>query len=73
MGGGRIYGAAGRERKQYPLRAGVSGASSGPSEGLAKADIDILPIQDGKLRIWISESILRQPTDQIREALLAQA
>lgn len=44
----------------------------GLSEGLAKADINVLPIQDGELRIWTNESILRQPTDQILEALLVQ-
>ena len=47
--------------------------AEGLSERLAKADIHILPIHDGKLKIWINESILRQPTDQILAAFLARA
>jgi threonine aldolase len=45
----------------------------GLTERLAKADIHTLPIQDGKLKIFVNESILRQPTDQILAAFLAQS
>jgi threonine aldolase len=47
--------------------------AEGLSERLAKADIHILPIHDGKLKIWINESILRQPTNQILAAFLSRA
>jgi threonine aldolase len=43
----------------------------GLQEKLAKADIHVLPLVDGKLKFWINESILRQPADQILAAFLA--
>ena len=47
--------------------------AEGLSDRLAKADIRILPIHDGKLKFWFKESILRQPTDQILAAFVGRA
>jgi threonine aldolase len=47
--------------------------AEGLSDRLAKADIHILPIHDGKLKFWFNESILRQPTDQILAAFVGRA
>jgi threonine aldolase len=44
----------------------------GLTERMAKADIRILPMKDGKLKLWFNESILRQPTDQILAAFVGQ-
>jgi threonine aldolase len=46
--------------------------AQGLTERLAKADIRILPIHDGTVKIYFNESILRQPTGQILAAFLAQ-
>jgi threonine aldolase len=43
---------------------------TGLTERLAKADIRTLPIHEGKLKLFINESILKQPTDQILAAFV---
>lgn len=43
---------------------------AGLPERLAHADIRTLPIQDGRLKIFVNESILRQPTEQILAAFV---
>jgi threonine aldolase len=47
--------------------------AEGLSARLAKADIRVLPIQDGRLKIWFNESILRQPTAEILSAFVGRA
>jgi threonine aldolase len=47
--------------------------AKGLPERLAKADVRTLPIQNGTLKIWWNESILRQPTDQILAPFLSQS
>jgi threonine aldolase len=45
--------------------------AKGLPERLAKADIHSLPIQDGTMKIWFNESILRQPVEQILAAFVS--
>ena len=52
--------------KVSPARA------AGLSERLAKADIRALPLNDGTLKLWFNESILRQPTGQILAAFVGR-
>ena len=37
----------------------------GLADRLAKADIHVAPIVDGKMKLWWNESILRRPTEEL--------
>ena len=47
--------------------------AAGLPERLAKADILALPVEDGRMKIWFNESILRQPTEQMLAAFTGRA
>jgi hypothetical protein len=47
--------------------------AKGLPERLAKADVRTLPIQNGNLKIWWNESILRQPPDRILAPFVSQS
>jgi hypothetical protein len=42
----------------------------GLAERLAKADIRVPPVRDGKMKLWLNASVLNQPEERILAAFV---